>query len=280
MVGLALVPLAAHQGSNATTDIGSNPLATRVAQIPKNFLVGFNLPAEVPVSVGAFCLVLLALWLLFSRAAARDRQPALLALGIATIVVLVPILMAATPLDLATTRSVTPALIPAIVAIAVGFASERIGLYAAAALCALSLFAVTAVAADKRFQRLDWRGAARALGSNHTARALVVSPPLPPGPLGVYFPRLRPIPRTGSSVREVDLVGLAYLGRYGAGLPHPPAPVAKPLAGFERRPSLTTREYTIVRFRARRPRLVTREVLRTRGLISSPPPAIEVQGAR
>jgi hypothetical protein len=127
---------------------------------------------------------------------------------------------------------------------------------AVAGLAVLSLVVVVvvAVAATPALQRTDWRGAARAAGPTDGPRGLV-TPAVLPGALRVYFPGARtPSPR-GEAVGEVVVVGLATQGQFTAAAPRPPRPPSPlPPAGFrlaERREAAT---FTLLRYRAARPR--------------------------
>ena len=54
-------------------------LGTRVAQVPKQYLVGYASPAEVPLAIGAALVAALALWLALTRTDAVERRGARIA---------------------------------------------------------------------------------------------------------------------------------------------------------------------------------------------------------
>ena len=79
VVELAHLPLLLHQRSLDLADfIDEIPLGYRVARTPKQFLVGFDAPGEVISAIVAGALVVLALWLVWSRGDDRERRAALI----------------------------------------------------------------------------------------------------------------------------------------------------------------------------------------------------------
>lgn len=249
----ALVPLALHQRSLGNPE-RERSLAVRAAQILKNFLVGFNGPNEIGTTLAAGALVLVAIWLLLTRSADEQRHSAALAAGLATVAIGVPLVLALAGADYLDSENVIGALLPCAVVAAAGFAASRAGLATAGVLCGLGIALVLAVAADPRYQRLNWRGAARALGPPAGDRAIVVTRALAPELLRVYLPGLRAMPERGAPVGEIDVVALATLGRYGTGTPRPPRPASlQPPAGFALAGVRETSTYTLVRFKARVP---------------------------
>src|SRR5439155_24600068 len=86
-------------------------------------------------------------------------------------------------------RNVLPAWLPLAVAVAAGLTvpgGSRAGPAAAALACAVGLVGVIATAADERYQRDDWRDAAKALGPVSRPRAIVVTPASGGIPLPYY----------------------------------------------------------------------------------------------
>jgi hypothetical protein len=97
-------------------------------------------------------------------------------------------------------RFVVVGLFPAMLAAAMGWATYRAGLGTLALYCLSALTLVVVVAADERYGRWDWRGAAAAR-SGPTPRTLVLTPGLTcaiascePGPWAVYFAPVRQVP--------------------------------------------------------------------------------------
>jgi mannosyltransferase len=257
LAAAALVPLALHQRSLGNPE-REQSLAVRTAQIPKNFLVGFNGPAEVVTAVAAVVLVVFALWLLVSRGQGEERRGAALAASLAAAAVGFPLALGLAGADYLDSKNVIGALLPCAVVAAAGFAASRVGLAAAGMLGCLCMALVLSVASDPRYQRLNWRDAARALGPADRDRAIVVTRALSPELLQFYLPGVRAVPERGVLVREVDVIGLATLGRYGAGTPRPPRPTSlPPLKGFAPVVVRETATYTLVRLRARAPARVS-----------------------
>jgi hypothetical protein len=203
-------------------------------------------------------LVLATVVVLRARGAERHIAGVCAALGAAAVGV--PLLLALGGQDYFVSRNVIAGLIPALVVAGIGVAAARTGLAAGLALCAIWLVVVSGVAVDPRFQRKDWRGAARALGPVVEERVLVFSPGfVNPGPFRVYF-RRGELLHTPVATREIAVVALAAAGRFTTGTPSPPRGPAVPAPpGFrlvERREAET---YTLLRFRAPRPLVVSRE---------------------
>ena len=228
LVGAALVPLALAQGGHGTQRIGEWALASRLETIPQYYLTGYS---GAPLGHGLELLVALeilaavgyGLWRMLTP---RESEGALLALGVAACGVLTPVAMAFAGADYLAPRNVVAAMIPLTAGIAVIAAARRTG---RAGLALVSLIAVTfaALSVDvdlsPRLQRGDWRGLARAIGSEHpTGARAITTVELGAAPLEYYLPPLRNV-RQGASVRvsEIDETGYAPL-RPGAG--EPPAP--------------------------------------------------------
>jgi mannosyltransferase len=278
----ALIPLAVHQRSIGNPEFiaTSTSLVLRVAQIPKNFLVGFSNPAELPVTLAAAGLAVLSLLLLITNGSPRDRRGAAIAGGVAAFAVGAPILLALVGHDYVATRNLLGALVPSVVVVGAGFASSRLGLVAGAFACVLSVGIVASVAGDPASQRRDWRAAARALGPAQRPRAIVVSPWID-SRVWVYVPAARPLPSTGALLGEVVVVGMARLNVYGFHRPRPPRlAVRRSPPGFvlvERREAAT---YTLLRFRSAAARRVSPALLTSLSLFPGEEPAVLFQSAR
>ena len=258
LAGAALVPLALHQRDTVSDPggLGGSPVGERLASIPKNFLVGFPVPAEFAVSILAGVLAAVAL-VLALHAPDAERRGARDAGLLAIAGVLLPLAIAPVGFDYVSSRNVVGALVPTVIVLACGFATTRSGRIALAALCAASAAAVIGVALSPEHQRRDWRGAADALGQPTGNRALVFSPPFSnPGPFRVYFGgRFGFAGERIAGVDEVVALGLAEPGGFGPGAPEPPdGRAAAPPPGFRLHADERTETYRIVRYRARRPR--------------------------
>ncbi len=86
---------------------------------------------------------------------------------------------------------------------------RRLAIAATAAACVLGLVAIAGVAADRRLQREDWRGAARALGAAPRQRAVLVSPAAGAAVLAYYLPASAPVTSPPASAGELDVVLMA-----------------------------------------------------------------------
>jgi uncharacterized membrane protein (UPF0182 family) len=133
--------------------------------IPKNLVVGYSFPAEAPGSGVAAALLLVGLALLV-RVVPSERRGALVAASLVAAVVLAPVVFALLGTDYLIARNTIVAVVPAAVCVGAGYATGRLGLAAAAALCVLSAAIALAPALDAIYGRTDWSGAGRPLGSS------------------------------------------------------------------------------------------------------------------
>jgi mannosyltransferase len=163
-VGAALVPLAVAQRANEFAlpfDEILTPLAERVAQIPKQFAIGYDAPLENVAGGVAIVLLLLGVVLVL-LADPVPRRRALVPLTVGAAGVLAPIALAVTGLDVVSSRYLLPALPALLVVAAAGFTAgtrSRLGPALVAGLAAGWLAVSVAVAADPRLQtRADWQG--------------------------------------------------------------------------------------------------------------------------
>jgi hypothetical protein len=253
--GAALLPLALYQANHGGSAYIKNiALGTRLAQVPKQFLVGYASPGEVPIAVAAAVLAAFGLWLALTRTDAQERRGLGIAAAFVAAAVGIPLLLSVAGADYLLTRNVIGGCLPFVLVLAAGFGARRAGLagpLAAAALCALGLAAIVGIDLKPEFQRNDWRAAARALGPARTSRAIVISPVNGSIVLGVYTHRLRQFPSQPVAVREIDL--LAVAGRLPGETGRPPRPPSPTLPGFrvvERRDAST---FTLIRLRAEKP---------------------------
>lgn len=209
VVGAALIPVLVTQRGNALANESPDGPLKALAQLFKQFAVGYDLPWEVGLTVAALALALGAVVLLrFADRAARRGAGLAAAVGLASPVGL--LLVALAGQDQLMSRYMLPALPLLLLVLAAGFAVRRAGrwgLVAAGALCAVGLGITTAVAVTPAdHSREDWRGAANVLAtSSLRPRAIVLFPPSGQPPLGLYVHGLAP-PRPILILREVDLV--------------------------------------------------------------------------
>jgi mannosyltransferase len=252
----ALVPLAlAQRGTGHADYIAQGSLGTRVLQVPKQLLVGYASPGQLVTAVlAAASLLAGAVWPLARAAAIRRRALTPLVVGVTG--VLLPVALALVGVDFLDTRNLLPVLPVLAVAAAVGFAAcdgWRRGRVLAAAVVVVSLAVVVLVDVSPRYQRDDWRGAARALGAPALTRAIVVSPGSGVIPLQLYLPSLRTL-TTPTAVRELDIVAIPVqvTGSGIAAPPRPSAPLPVP-AGFRLFRAVYAGTYTVLRYRSPTP---------------------------
>jgi 4-amino-4-deoxy-L-arabinose transferase-like glycosyltransferase len=255
-VGAALLPLAVDQaGNRGARFIADTGLGARIAQVPKQFLVGYDSPSEVAFTVAAGVIAAVALTFAWTRTDEPERRGAQVAALLLAASVGVPLLVALAGADYFIARNVIAGWLPFGVLLAAGLAARRarrLGPPLAAAMCAIFLAAVVEVAANPEFQRDDWRAAARALGPPTVPRALVVRPLNGLVPLSLYAPRLRGFRGRGvARVAEVDLLAVAE--RRAGQTPRPPRPPTPRVPGFRLALRLDRPTFTLIRLRAPAP---------------------------
>jgi 4-amino-4-deoxy-L-arabinose transferase-like glycosyltransferase len=262
-VAAALAPLALDQRANdSAAFINRSGLAQRLAQVPKQFLVGYDAPLETLLAIAsAIALALGAVGLvrlLAGRAGVgpRARADALRMTAITVAALAVPVLLALVGEDHVVTRNVLAALPLAATLVGAGIAAAAAAApwpaaATTAAACALALVAVVGVAVEPALQRDDWRDAARALGPADGER-VIVSAPGALVPLRYYLPGLRPLDAPARTA-EVDYLGLGM--HRGGSRSAPPRPWGNPLPapGFVVSERLETASFTVVRMRAPAP---------------------------
>jgi mannosyltransferase len=247
VTGLALLPLAIRQASNHRADFieRSGTLGFRLAQVPKQFLVGYDEPLELAAALVAGLAVLVALALLAARADRGERRGALLAAVIAGIAIAVPVLGSFAGADYLIARNLLPALVTLLAVPAIGLGARRagpLGPIATAVICAASLAVVVAVMTTPSAQRNDWRDVARTLGPAERPRVIVLTPPDGSVALRWYLHGARRIATDTVAVGELDAVALG--NRIAGQPPQPPrgpAPVPRGFAQVRRveRPTAT-----------------------------------------
>ena len=267
-VELALLPLLLHQRSQDFADfIDDISIGYRLLRAPKQFLVGFDAPGEVVSGVIAGALVLVALWLVWSRGDDRERRGAAIGLVVGGTLLASTVLLAIAGVDYFDTRNVLVAWPPLALAVAAGLGASRsgkTGLAVAAALIVVSGSTVVFVATRDEFQRDNWRDVAAAVNDNVTRQsAVVVSPGSAPKPFAVYAPGFEVISSAGAEVQEINLIALARRHRTQARPDDPPRPEDNPppVAGFDLVQTHFDDTYTVLRYRARAPVFVTPELL-------------------
>lgn len=185
LAGLALAPLAIHQMSLGHAEwIGGRSLGHRVWEVGVTFVVGETgdivsrpetaLPAILPLLAVLAGLLLLAL-----RADRGERRAGGLMLALAAVTVVGPLALAlvAPGKDYVLARNLLPALVPLLVAVAIGLTARRarrMGMVVASVLVAYSLGFCIWVSASPAWQRPDWDTVAARLGEPTAPRAIVL----------------------------------------------------------------------------------------------------------
>jgi mannosyltransferase len=270
VVGAALVPLAIHQKQQGHTSwISGIPLHTRAGDLLKEFVIGPSGSPTVALSILAGALVAAALVLLALKGGERERLDARPALIVGGVAIVLPLALAIVGLDYFFPRNLIAAWLPlaALVGLGCGLAAaQRLGAALAAVLCCTLLAITISVNFNDRLQRPDWRGVAHTLGPVHGTRA-IITPATGDDPLEYYMPGTGRILRRHANVNEIDLVGWPLAGK------RPPR-----LSGFQLVTSERVKTFTLYRYRAAQPRLVSRATLEANHLGSERPAAL-IQGS-
>jgi 4-amino-4-deoxy-L-arabinose transferase-like glycosyltransferase len=276
-VGLALLPLAKFQHARGRGGwISDSSLLSRAKAIPSDFMIGAtNSPTRLLPWISVL-LVLAGCLLSVSHPREHERRAAFIALGLATLALALPLGLALVGLDYLYSRNDITVLVPVMAALGIGFGSRALrsaGLAGAIGLCVLGAVTVTWIAVSPRFQRDDWRALARRIGSTTVARAIVVAPSYDQEPLRYYLPALRPLPMTGVSVREIDVI--RDTGRPTT----PPQPFLRPLSPFRELVPVRVQRLVVQRFRSPLPVRVTPASLVEDGLGTLLQPACQANRA-
>jgi mannosyltransferase len=284
-VGLALValaPLAIHQRANdSAAFIRDSGLLTRIAQVPKQLLVGYDSPAETLLAVLSAIVLLVALWgvwAMLSREARPDDRDAAshdaraaehhavvrMAALVAAALVL-PAIAALGGEDHLITRNLL-AVSPLGAALAgAGLAQvqrlrPQLAAIAIPAAYVLGLVTVVGVNLDPASQRDDWRGAVQALGSEPGPRIIVATPASAIPPLRYYLPDARLLTGPSAVTREVDYIALSE--RSPGARANPPRPKTPPIPAplFGLVASREAETFTVLRVHAAVPQAIPRSV--------------------
>jgi mannosyltransferase len=260
LVGLALLPLITSQVN--PTHIGwidSTPLSSRFFQTGISFLVGEtgHVIAEPPRERYALLpaiLIGVALLLVAIRGSRVERRGALLGLVVGFGVAALALVAALVGKDYVVERNLLPALVPLLVAAAIGFASDRarrLGLLLAVVLSAYWVAFDIHVTQTPNLQRPDFRSITEELGTPHVPRA-IVSWKLAADPVRFYL-HDHSLRVTGGEtpIREIDVISKSSVGA-PEGVPRTFRPVAR--VRFER--------LTLTRYMSNRVREIPFYVLR------------------
>jgi 4-amino-4-deoxy-L-arabinose transferase-like glycosyltransferase len=182
--GLLLAPLAIHQMSSGHAEwIGSFSLGHRIWETGLTFMLGetgdiIARPEHPLLALAPFLLVVAALTLVFFRGDRGEQRTASIPLAIGAVTVLVPVALGLLDpsKDYVLARNLMAALVPLLVAVAVGFTLQRArrsGTVLAVALVAYSLGFSIWASISPALQRPDWDSVAAALGEPSVPRAMV-----------------------------------------------------------------------------------------------------------
>lgn len=248
LAGAALLPLALDQRSAGRAEfIGEDGLGYRIAQVPKQFLVGYDAPLEALLGMTAAVVTVAAVAGLARRRREPGERPpaplgAVAAAGLAA--VLVPLALAVVGEDYLLSRNVLAALVPLLVLIATGAAGltpARFGATVVVILALTGTAATVGVALDDHSQREDWRDAVRSLDHGPGVRAVVVRPGTGRIAAALYLGRGARTLTVPTALDGIDVVAVRERARAVEGAPAslllPGPPVAGAVAGRQRRGS-------------------------------------------
>ena len=181
---LLLAPLVIHQASYKHAEWISNlSLGHRLWETGLTFLVGetgdiIAGPEQPLLGVVPALVAIAALTLVFLRGERRERRASTVLLAIAAVTVAVPVAIGLLDpsKDYVLARNLLPALVPLLVAVAIGFtlpAARRRGAVLATVLVAYSLGFSVWASLSPALQRPDWEDVAGAIGEPEAPRAMV-----------------------------------------------------------------------------------------------------------
>ncbi len=257
-VVLALSPLIVAQTSpNHIGWITNSSLPWRLGDMSAVFLIGetghvISEPTRGLFAIVPAVLAIVALCLGAWAWSPRERRGMTIGLGLGVGVIALAILAALVGKDYLFARNMLPALVPLLVAVAIGLSvdsARRVGLILAAALCAYWIAFDIHVDTTPSFQRLDFRGFADKLGPPAGPRA-IVSWTLAGAPLIFYLND--GAQHLGVPVREVDVISKPEAAGQRGKLP----PAFRPTE------QVKLARLTLTRYVARRPQLIPYRVLR------------------
>jgi mannosyltransferase len=184
VAALALAPLLVHQASFAHAEWISNfSLWHRLWETGLTFALGetgdiIARPEHPLLAVAPALIAIAGAWLVFAHGERRERRAAGIPLALAAVTVVVPLVIALldSGKDYVLARNLLPALVPLLVALAVGFtlrAARRSGAVLAGLLVAYSLGFSIWASVSPALQRPDWDAVAGAIGEPTVPRAMV-----------------------------------------------------------------------------------------------------------
>jgi hypothetical protein len=246
--------------------IAQTPITARLATLVKEDVVGFNIPHNTEFKVAGMILVIFSIGLLIWRATQSERRALALPLTVGLGALISALFAALAGFDFINTRNML-VFWPALVIVLAGGlgidAAGRAGTVILACFTVLFLSCLITMIDAPLYQRGNWRGVARSLGSTPIRRAIVGD--MPAGvSLAPYMPDLSLMHRATVRVDEVDVFALALS-------PDPPTRnnVAFRISGFHLSKRVETTTYTLFRYRAGAPLAVSRSSLLSLGLLGS-----------
>lgn len=273
--GIALLPLALHQSDRAKgATVGG--VGNRLAQLPKQLLVGYHAPDDTLLALIAGVLVVAALGVAATSLGPDLRRSVLWCLGLAACAVVPMVALGVVGSDYLNTRNAITALLPLSAALGIALSRAWMGPAVAAGLVAIGIATVVGVATHARFQRDDWRGALSALGPADVPRA-IVSGGQSPLPVQYYEPRAALLAGPSARVQEIDVLDVARRVAGDDAAPPAPRSVAPP-PGYRLVLTRQAELYTLQRYRAKRPHRLSRTLIASLAFAGTP--RISIQRGR
>ena len=267
VVAVAVLPLAAYQTVHASSRwIRFVDLAERIEEAVRQLL----LPAPQSIFAGAgvaegagrrlwpvaVALILGAVAVLLALGSGKERRGGLIALGVGSATVALPVLMSLAAAvatdgrgDVFLYRNVIVAWLPLAVVLGAALGARRaggLGIAAASVLAVMSLVVVVHIATTPRLQRDDWQLVADALGASD-GQVVLLSPSWQIAALEHEVGGLRPLGR-GAPTAQVDLLVRRNVPAYS-----PPVESVSLPAEFRQVEVRGLQNWVLTRFRAAQP---------------------------
>jgi hypothetical protein len=278
---LGLAPLAFHQLAHTTREAAGAPLS-HFPRVPGQLIIGYGVtPLQVVLGVAAAGLLLATLWLGLRWATGAERELAAMAGTVAATAAAAAFVLAFGGVNLVTAAHLHLILVPGALVIGAGLGAARAsreGPLVGLALCAVLAAATVDVFVDSELQREDYRSASHALGPAARSRVILLN--ADPRGLYPYVGDATSLPARGRVVSEIDLVGISSPLSSARSLPRPRRPIRPQVPGFALTEVRESSTFTLVRFRASPPRLVTPEQVRPAGLTASSEPVYQGAAGR
>jgi hypothetical protein len=268
-VGALLAPVALKQDAHAHADwIGNQSLPHRLGRAGAKLVGedngeehGTRQPGPIPLGIPA-ALAVAALAMLLWRSDPAERAGAAHAALIGGGALALALGLAAAGTDYVDGRNLLPIFVPALIVLGAGFGVRRAGwagIGLGAAFCLCSLVFTLEIDRLPRLQREDLRNAAAQVGTLGPHTAVVTSRYSASQPL-LYYLGARVAERALPRLREIDLVG-------SRGAAEASARRLLPAAFREVGSEPVSYDFTLTRFRSRRPVRVSLSALRNGALV-------------